>query len=241
MTPSAALADMALTASEFPGFPLQEVGSRKTQSANKRLHCINDVRILVLDDDPAIGKLIQIALSKQQFLVEVVSDAARMLPKLEQQSYHLIITDYCIPGLQPTQLLSAIRDQQADASVVVVTAYPSVDSALNCLRAHTHDYLTKPFEIQQLLNTVNRCLREKGLLRLSEQALRETLGAVIRDRRKAMGLTLADMAKRTNVSLGYLSQIELGKNSASVETLYRISLGLGIRMAELFQQMQPSL
>jgi len=46
------------------------------------------------------------------------------------------------------------------------------------------------------------------------------------------------MANRTGVSLGYLSQIELGKNSASIETLYRISLGLGIKMSELFESVQ---
>ena len=66
-------------------------------------------------------------------------------------------------------------------------------------------------------------------------------GQVIRERRKNLGLTLAQMAQRTGVSLGYLSQIELGKNSASIETLYRISLGLGIRMADLFQTVQPAL
>ena len=59
------------------------------------------------------------------------------------------------------------------------------------------------------------------------------------ERRKALGLTLAQMAERTNVSLGYLSQIELGKNSASIETLYRISLGLRVRVADLFQAIQP--
>jgi len=73
---------------------------------------------------------------------------------------------------------------------------------------------------------------------MSEEALRESLGAAIRERRKALGLTLAQMAQRTNVSLGYLSQIELGKNSASIETLYRISLGLGIKIADLFQAVQ---
>ena len=49
------------------------------------------------------------------------------------------------------------------------------------------------------------------------------------------------MAQRTDVSLGYLSQIELGKNSASIETLYKISLGLGIKIADLFQTVQPNL
>jgi transcriptional regulator with XRE-family HTH domain len=73
---------------------------------------------------------------------------------------------------------------------------------------------------------------------LTEAALRESLGSAIRERRKGLSLTLAQMAQRTGVSLGYLSQIELGKNSASIETLYRISLGLGIKMSELFLTVQ---
>src|SRR5213078_745322 len=100
--------------------------------------------------------------------------------------------------------------------------------------------LTKPFQLEHLQRSVLRSLEARGLLRLSEEALREQLGAAIRERRKALGLTLAEMARRTSVSLGYLSQIELGKNSASIETLYRIALGLGIKMSELFQTVQPS-
>jgi transcriptional regulator with XRE-family HTH domain len=75
---------------------------------------------------------------------------------------------------------------------------------------------------------------------MSERALCEALGAVIRERRKGLGLTLAQMAQRTKVSLGYLSQIELGKNSASIDTLYKISLGLGVKMADLFHAIQPT-
>ncbi len=86
-----------------------------------------------------------------------------------------------------------------------------------------------------------RCLEGRGLLRLSEVALREQLGIAIRERRKALGLTLAEMSKRSEVSLGYLSQIELGKNSASIETLYRIALGLRVRVADLFQSVHASL
>ncbi len=87
---------------------------------------------------------------------------------------------------------------------------------------------------------MTRCLESRGLLRLSEEALREQLGAAIREKRKALGLTLAQMAQRTAVSLGYLSQIELGKNSASIETLYRIALGLRLRLADLFQAVQAT-
>jgi len=197
-----------------------------------------EVRILIIDDDELVCRTIRAALARDEFKVDEVSDAAQVEAHLRGDQYNIIILDYCIPGLQTEQILEWIRENQADASIIVVTAYPSIDSALNCLRARTYDYVTKPFQVGQLQRIVTRCLESKGLLRLSEAALRESLGTAIRERRKALSLTLAQMAQRTGVSLGYLSQIELGKNSASIETLYRISLGLGIKMAELFQSVQ---
>ncbi len=211
--------------------PLPDIGG---------LYRSGEVRVLILDDDPSVCNLMHAALAPNGFKIDVVADPAEMEVVLRGGPYHVVILDYVIPGLESHRMLDWLREHQPEASVIVVTAYPSVDSALNCLRARTYDYLTKPFQIAQLQRTVVRCLESKGLLRISEAALRESLGAAIRERRKALGLTLAQMAQRTGVSLGYLSQIELGKNSASIETLYRISLGLGMRMSELFQTVQPS-
>jgi DNA-binding response OmpR family regulator len=184
--------------------------------------------------------MIQAALASSTFKVNSVSEPSRVHEALQSQAYHVIILDYVLPGLASEQVLDWLREYQSDASIIVVTAYPSIDSALSCLRARTYDYLTKPFQVCHLQRIVNSCLESRGLLRMSEEALRESLGAIIRDRRKGLGLTLAQMAARTGVSLGYLSQIELGKNSASIETLYRISLGLGMKMAELFQSVQKN-
>jgi CheY-like chemotaxis protein len=203
------------------------------------LQSSGDIRILVLDDDPATCSVIQAALSNRDFQIDAVSDPMLVESTLTRRNhYHLIILDYVIPGLEPDQVFTWIRDNQQDANIVVVTGYPSVDSALNCLRARTYDYLTKPFQVDQLREIVIRCLEGKGLLRMTEEALRESLGAAIRERRKALGFTLSNMSERTGVSLGYLSQIELGKNSASIETLYRICLALGMKMSELFQAVQ---
>jgi CheY-like chemotaxis protein/DNA-binding XRE family transcriptional regulator len=208
--------------------------------ADTELYCPNEVRILILDDDESICRMIQAALSSSTFKVDSVSDPARLEEVLNSQVYHVIILDYVLPGLEGDRVLDWLRETQPEASIIVVTAHPSIDSALSCLRARTYDYLTKPFQVSDLQRVVHRCLESRGLLRLSEEALRESLGTVIRERRKGLGLTLAQMAQRTGVSLGYLSQIELGKNSASIETLYRISLGLGIKMAELFQSVQKA-
>jgi CheY-like chemotaxis protein len=210
-------------------------------SEGGRTYSAGDVHLAVIDDDPAIGRLVQATLAGREFNIEVISDPRQVEPALRQQQYHVVILDYVLPGLESAEVLKLVQDTQPDASIIVVTAFPSIDSALQCLRAHTYDYITKPFQVDLLKKTVIRSLESRGLLRLSEEALREQLGAAIRERRKALGLTLADMAKRTNVSLGYLSQIELGKNSASIETLYRIALGLRVRVADLFQSLQASL
>jgi DNA-binding response OmpR family regulator len=208
---------------------------------NPSLYCASEVRLLVLDDDTAICRVMQAALAPSDFKVDTVSDPLCMEAALQSGPYHVIILDYVIPGLESQQVLDWVRLYQAEASIIVVTAYPTIDSALSCLRARTYDYLTKPFQVAQLQKIVTRCLESKGLLRMSEAALRESLGSAIRERRKSQGLTLAQMAQRTGVSLGYLSQIELGKNSASIETLYRITLGLGMKMSDLFQTIQGSL
>jgi len=207
----------------------------------QRLQSAGEVRILILDDDVAVCDIIQQALAEHAFLVDVVSNPVEIEAQLagrKDRPYHLIILDYVIPGVPSESIFGWVQQYQPEASIIVVTGYPSIDSALNCLRARTYDYLTKPFEINHLADVVLRCLESKGLLRLSEDALREALGDVIREKRKALGLTLKELAQRTEVSLGYLSQIELGKNSASIETLYRISLGLGIKLADLFLAVQ---
>ena len=203
------------------------------------LQSSGDIRILIVDDDPATCAVIQAALANRDFLIETVSEPSLVESVLARKAqFHLIIMDYVIPGLEPEQVFAWIRDNQPEANIVVVTGYPSVDSALSCLRARTYDYVTKPFQVDQLREIVIRCLESKGLLRMTEEALRESLGSAIRDRRKSLGFTLSNVSERTGVSLGYLSQIELGKNSASIETLYRICLALGIKMSELFTSVQ---
>jgi len=204
----------------------------------RELQSSGDIRILILDDDHPTCSVIQNALANRDFQIDTVSDPMMVEHAIRATQYQLIVLDYVLPGLEPDQVFAWIREYQPDANVVVVTGYPSVDSALSCLRARTYDYLTKPFQVDQLREIVFRCLESKGLLRMTEEALRESLGSAIRERRKALGLTLSNMSDRTGVSLGYLSQIELGKNSASIETLYRICLALGMKMSELFQSVQ---
>lgn len=224
------VADRSMTTTPMPVRTPAQLGELRSSS---------EIRLLILDDDVATCSVIQAALSNEDIQIDVVSDPMMVESMVSRKDYyHLIIMDYVMPGLEPDEVFAWIRENQAEANIVVVTGYPSVDSALNCLRARTYDYVTKPFQVDNLREIVIRCLESKGLLRMTEAALRESLGAAIRERRKGMGYTLSNMSERTEVSLGYLSQIELGKNSASIETLYKICLALGIKMSELFKAVQ---
>ena len=132
-----------------------------------------------------------------------------------------------------------MREYQPEASIIVVTGYPSIDSALNCLRARTYDYLTKPFQIDHLQRDRDALPGEQGPAAAVGGGAARVAGR--RHPRAAQGAgpdAGGDGHSGPSVSLGYLSQIELGKNSASIETLYRISLGLGIKMGDLFQAVQ---
>ena len=144
-----------------------------------------DIRVLVIDDDPAIGRLIQTVLVNPQITIDTVAESDKVRGSLEAHQYHVILMDYVIPDLEATTILSWIKELQSDASVIVVTAFPSMDSALTCLRSHTFDYVPKPFRLDDMKKTLMRCLESRGLLRLSEEALREQIGSSIRERRKA--------------------------------------------------------
>ena len=204
-----------------------------------QLECVGEVHILVIDDDEMTCRVIRDALAHKDIRIHTVSDQSRVESTIrELNPLHLVVLDYVLPGLSAEQVLSWLQQHQPGAEVIVITGYPTVEGAQTALRARVYDYITKPFQLAHLREVVVKCLEGRGLLRMSVTALREAVGAVIRERRKALNLTLSDMVRKTNLSLGYLSQIELGKNSASIETLYRISLALGVRLAELFQSLQ---
>src|SRR5579871_6156331 len=98
----------------------------------------HDVKILVIDDDPAIGRLVQSAFSGRGFIVESVSDPTRVEQQQKQTQYELIILDYVLPGLDAKTVLDWLHLHQPDTCIIVVTAFPSIDSALQCLRSRTY-------------------------------------------------------------------------------------------------------
>lgn len=195
------------------------------------------LRLLAVDDEATYVNTYERYFQKHGFAVDTAQTLSDFERLLRARHHHVILLDYYLDTDQVDgdTLMRMVEQYDRDASVVVVTGRPSLDTAVISLRQRAFDYLSKPVKIDDLAAAVDRALEAKGLLRLSASELQRKIGERIREARKAHSLTLAQTAERTGLSVGFLSQIELGKNSASVETLYRIARALGMQPGEFFQ------
>lgn len=194
------------------------------------------LRMLCVDDEPTFVETYRKYFAKRGFEVDIATNARDFEELLRTRHHHVILLDYYLDNDKTSGdvLMAMVEQYDRDASILVVTGRPSLETAIVSLRQRAFDYLKKPVKIDELASAVNRALEAKGLLRLSASELQRRIGEKIREGRKAKSLTLAQLAERTGLSVGFLSQIELGKNSASVDTLYRIATALGVQAGDFF-------
>jgi DNA-binding response OmpR family regulator len=192
------------------------------------------IRILVVDDEPDICDYVVLLLTQSGYEVTSLTDPLNVLDTLREVQYHIIILDLMMPKLNGLELLEKIRKVDKDIAIVIFTGYPSVDTAVASLKHNVSDYIKKPFDVDELHQTLEDILRKKGLLTDPEEELHKTIGTNIRKFRKERGLTLKQLSRRTGLSVSLLSQIERAESSASVSSLYKLSAALDVRLTELF-------
>lgn len=192
------------------------------------------IRILVVDDDQDVCGYIAKLLMQNGYEAETLSDATRTLDLLRKDSFHIVLLDLVMPGVNGMELLDQIRKHDDDIAIVIITGYPSVETAVQSLKHSVSDYLSKPFTAEDLNKTLHAILRKKGLLVSPEEELHATIGRNIRKLRKSKSLTLKQLNRRTGLSVSLLSQIERAESSASVSSLYKIAAALECRLTELF-------
>jgi two-component system response regulator PilR (NtrC family) len=109
----------------------------------------NEVHILVVDDEPDLRTLYELALVREGYAVEGVGSLAEARDKLAQQRFDVVITDMRLPDGLGTSLLHFIREQRRTERCVVITAYGSAENAVESLKTGAFDYLTKPIDVRQ--------------------------------------------------------------------------------------------
>ncbi|OFZ17774.1 MAG: hypothetical protein A2X94_04190 [Bdellovibrionales bacterium GWB1_55_8] len=127
--------------------------------------------ILVVDDEPDWLETCSDILGDEGYTVLTASSAPQALKTLEGQSVDLVVTDMTMPQMSGLELISRIRQAEHGCGIILITGFPTVETAISALKAGASDYLLKPFSPEQLLHAVNSAL-DKSRLSRENQFLR---------------------------------------------------------------------
>jgi two-component system NtrC family response regulator len=130
--------------------------------------------VLVVDDEPKLCDLLASALSQNEIQVFTAGNGLHALTILERENIDLVISDWRMPGMDGPQLLAEIKVRFPQLPVIVMTAYSTVKNAVQSMRNGAFDYISKPFDIDELDITVSKALQFRDILR-DNQRLRAEL------------------------------------------------------------------
>lgn len=122
-------------------------------------------RILIVEDDTTIRVTLRDVLQKQGYGVDLAEDGGGGIEHFRRRAYGLVLLDLHLPDMHGLEVLKAMRESDPDALVVVMTAFPEVRTAVDCVKAGAYDYLNKPFELDDLKEVVRRALETRSLRR----------------------------------------------------------------------------
>src|SRR5688572_24001524 len=107
-------------------------------------------RVLVVDDEPKLGRLVAEALQADGHAVVHTTGGRQALVELASGSFEVVVTDLKMPEVDGQQVLTQARASRARPEVILMTAYGSAESAVAAMKAGAADYLTKPFALDEL-------------------------------------------------------------------------------------------
>ncbi|MEP6865849.1 MAG: response regulator [Deltaproteobacteria bacterium] len=202
--------------------------------AGAALRTSSKLSVLVIDDDPDILEYLQDFLAAEGFDVSTLADPSLAVDRIRDEVFHLVVLDLMMPKVSGLDLLAQIRGVDDDIAVIILTGYPTLDTATASMKHEVSAYIHKPFTPQEFREVIARIAKKKGLVLRREDELHAAIGRQIRDLRKGRGLTLRQLSRRTNLSVSLLSQIERAESSASVSSLFKVATALDVPLTDLF-------
>jgi len=134
----------------------------------ENLEIENPPSILVVDDEPRVRELLKTLLARQGYEVWMCGSGEEAKEVARQETFDMIVTDLKMPGIDGLHLIQQIKEEQPDIAAVMVTGYATVETAVEALRHGADDYVTKPFNVEELRKVVARTLNARRLTRRNE-------------------------------------------------------------------------
>lgn len=134
-------------------------------------------RILVVDDEPFIRDLLADFFVKSDYEVVVAHDGESGIAECRRSSFDVALVDLKMPDQTGTDVLAEIRVLDPGLPVIIMTGYPTIDASIEAIRRGAHDFIVKPFRLQELKERIDRAIRTRSLTRDLED-LRSRLAAI---------------------------------------------------------------
>ena len=154
----------------------------------------DQIRLLIVDDERKFLESIAQRLELRGFDVTTASNGADALEIARDQKFDLALLDLKMPGMDGQELLEILKQEHKHLEVIILTGHGSIDSAVDCTRLGAFDYLPKPYELEKLLEVLNRAYQERlrkkfdsdqeRLEKISELALGSSPLHILRELRK---------------------------------------------------------
>lgn len=117
-------------------------------------------KLLIVDDEPDMLKLLSMIIKeKTPYEAVTTNNPLEALELARQGGFDLVIADLKMPGLDGMELLEAIKRVDEDIPVIIITAYGTVESAMETMQKGGFDFITKPFKKEQILYTIDKALK----------------------------------------------------------------------------------
>lgn len=123
----------------------------------------NKLNILVVDDDPSIRNMLSIVLKKENYNVFLAESGETALGIIRKKDIKLVISDIKMHGMSGIELLGRIKTIKPEIPVLMITAYASTDDAIEAMKMGAEDYVTKPFNLEELKIVINKVFNKKDL------------------------------------------------------------------------------
>ncbi|MFC1538573.1 sigma-54-dependent transcriptional regulator [Candidatus Latescibacterota bacterium] len=136
-------------------------------------------KILVIDDESLMREFIAESLTSQGYEVDSANNGMKALEIMNDETYDLVLTDYKMPKVTGMDVLRKALEKMPDCKVVIMTAYGTIEKAVEAMKIGAFDYITKPFGVEEILHLVKRALEFKTLQvenRLMQSELEEKYG-----------------------------------------------------------------
>src|SRR5580704_7183557 len=120
-------------------------------------------RILIIDDDRSLCEVLELELERREFDVTSVNTPQEALALFERDDFELVLTDVNMSGMSGVELCKQLVTRREDMPVIVMTAFADVNTAIAGIRAGAYDFVTKPFDMDELALTIDRALKHRAL------------------------------------------------------------------------------